>query len=75
MEELTNRPAIQLLFAHSKNDIAFFRSCFQMFVSVSAERLRKLLVALTVFTVGLVAILYWGRLQDLQNSFKSSTPR
>jgi hypothetical protein len=46
-----------------------------MFVSVSTERLQKLLVALTVFTVGLVAILYWGRLQDLQTSFKSSTLR
>lgn len=46
-----------------------------MFVSVSAERLRKLLVVLTVFTVGLVAILYWGRLQDLQTSFKGRTLR
>lgn len=46
-----------------------------MFVSVSAERLRKILVALTLFTVGLVAILYWGRLQDLQTSFKSSNLR
>ena len=46
-----------------------------MFVSVSAERLRKLLVALTVFTVGLIAILYWGQLEDLQPSFGSSTLR
>lgn len=66
---------MQLLSAHSKNEIAFVRSFFQMFVSVSAERLRKLLVALIVFTVGLVAILYWGRLEDLQTSFKSSTLR
>jgi len=66
---------MQLLSAHSKNEIAFVRSCFQMFVSVSGERLRKLLVALIVFTVGLVAILYWGRLEDLQTSFKSNTLR
>jgi len=66
---------MKLLSAHSKNEIAFVRSCFQMFVTVSTERLRKILVALTVFTVGLVAILYWGRLQDLQSSFKSSTLR
>ena len=66
---------MKLLSAHSKNEIAFVRSSFQMFVSVSTERLRKILVALTVFTVGLVAILYWGRLQDLQSSFKSSTLR
>jgi len=66
---------MQLLSAHSKNEIAFVRYCFQMFVSVSAERLRKLLVVLTVFTVGLVAILYWGRLQDLQTSFKGRTLR
>ena len=61
--------------ALSKKETAFVRSCFQMFVSVSAERLRKLLVALAVFTVGLVAILYWGRLEDLQASFRSSTLR
>jgi len=66
---------MQLLSAHSKSEIAFVRYCFQMFVSVSAERLRKLLVVLTVFTVGLVAILYWGRLQDLQTSFKGRTLR
>lgn len=46
-----------------------------MFVSVSAECLRMLLVALTAFTVGIVALLYWGQLEDLQASFKSSAPR
>jgi hypothetical protein len=46
-----------------------------MCVSVSAERLRKVLFVLTVFTVGLVAVLYWGRLEDLQPAFRTSTPR
>jgi hypothetical protein len=46
-----------------------------MVVLSSAERLRKLLVALTVFSVGLVALLYWGRLEDLQGAFRSSKPR
>lgn len=46
-----------------------------MCVSVNAERLRKVLFVLTVFSVGLVAILYWVRLKDLQPAFRTSTPR
>jgi hypothetical protein len=46
-----------------------------MCVSSSAERLRKVLFALTVCTVGLVAVLYWGRLDDLQPAFRTSTSR
>ena len=46
-----------------------------MCLSVSAERLRKVLVALTVFTVVLIAVLYWGRLEDLQPALRINMPR
>jgi hypothetical protein len=46
-----------------------------MCLSVSAERLRKVLVALTLFAVGLIAVLYWGRLEDLQPALRTNTPR
>jgi hypothetical protein len=42
---------------------------------MGADRLRKGLLCLSVFSVGLIALLYWGRLEDLQAAFRISKPR
>ncbi|XP_069682025.1 probable beta-hexosaminidase fdl isoform X2 [Periplaneta americana] len=48
---------------------------FSSEMAVRSERLRKWLFTLMVFSVGVIALLYWGKLEDLQAAFRSTKPR